>query len=112
MSEHQIDVYQDVKSEWRWRIKTQNGSILADSGEGYHNKADCLHGLYGIFFGAYDDTFLVYYAQWQEIKEAELPNLGGTPMAKLAFDDDIDNSPIQPEFEFDEVKDGPGQSEG
>ncbi len=38
-------VYKDGRSEWRWRLKTQNGNIIADSGEGYRNKADCLHGI-------------------------------------------------------------------
>lgn len=33
--------YEDAKSEWRWRLKSANGNIIADSGEGYENKADC-----------------------------------------------------------------------
>lgn len=31
-------------SEWRWRLKGGNNEIVA-SGEGYHNKADCLHAI-------------------------------------------------------------------
>jgi uncharacterized protein YegP (UPF0339 family) len=39
-------VYLDVNSQWRWRlISSSNGKIISNSGEGYHNKADCLHGL-------------------------------------------------------------------
>lgn len=106
MSEHAIDVYQDAGQEWRWRIKTENGSILADSGEGYKSKVDCLHGLYGIFFGSFDDSFLVYYAEWQEHKDANPPDLGGAPVAKLELDDAIDDTPIVG------GDDGPGQSEG
>src|SRR6185295_14230134 len=34
--------YQDASGEWRWRLKASNGRILADSGEGYKNKQDCL----------------------------------------------------------------------
>jgi uncharacterized protein YegP (UPF0339 family) len=34
--------YQDSKGEWRWRLKSSNGRILADSGEGYKNLTDCL----------------------------------------------------------------------
>lgn len=96
MSEHQIDVYQDVKQEWRWRIKTANGSILADSGEGYKNKADCLHGLYGLFFGSYDDSFLVYYAEWQKAKETGEPVIVEQPAGH-----------VKPNG----VDDGPGQSQ-
>lgn len=40
-----FEVYRDAKSEWRWTLYASNGRKLADSGEGYHNKADCLHGL-------------------------------------------------------------------
>lgn len=38
-------VYKDKKGEWRWRLVAANGNTLADSGEGYRNKADCLHGI-------------------------------------------------------------------
>lgn len=31
--------------EWRWRLKAANGRIIADSGEGYANKADALHAI-------------------------------------------------------------------
>ena len=37
--------YQDVSGEWRWRLRATNNQIIAVSGEGYHNKADCLHGI-------------------------------------------------------------------
>ena len=35
-------VYRDKRKEWRWRLKASNGHILADSGEGYKRKRDCL----------------------------------------------------------------------
>jgi uncharacterized protein YegP (UPF0339 family) len=38
-------VYKDANNEWRWRLKAANGNILADSGEGYSSKADCLAGV-------------------------------------------------------------------
>ena len=28
--------------QWRWRFRAANGKIIANSGEYYHNKADCL----------------------------------------------------------------------
>lgn len=31
--------------DWRWRLRADNGRIIATSGEGYQNKADCLHGI-------------------------------------------------------------------
>ena len=34
-------IYKDASDEWRWRLKSVNGNVLADSGEGYKNKQDC-----------------------------------------------------------------------
>lgn len=39
------EVYQDNAGEWRWRIRATNGEIIADSAEGYVDRADCEHGL-------------------------------------------------------------------
>lgn len=36
--------YKDKANEWRWRVKADNGRVVADSGEGYHNKADAEAG--------------------------------------------------------------------
>lgn len=30
-----------IFQSWRWRLKSPNGKILADSGEGYSTKAGC-----------------------------------------------------------------------
>lgn len=35
------EIYQDKAGEWRWRIRSVNGNILADSSEGYKNQSDC-----------------------------------------------------------------------
>lgn len=40
-----FEVFQDKAGEWRWSLKADNNKIVADSGEGYVNKADCLAGL-------------------------------------------------------------------
>lgn len=40
------EVFKDRAAEWRWRLRADNNKdIIADSGEGYKNKADCLHGI-------------------------------------------------------------------
>lgn len=36
-----IHFYQDKAGEHRWSVYAPNGRIVADSGEGYHNYADC-----------------------------------------------------------------------
>ena len=38
-------VYRDRVGDWRWHLKAANGRIIADSGEGYANRADCLAGI-------------------------------------------------------------------
>lgn len=40
-----FELYEDTNSQWRWRLKAQNGEIIADSAESYHNKADCMNGI-------------------------------------------------------------------
>lgn len=33
-----IEMYEDSAREWRWRMRTPNGRIIADSAEGYSTK--------------------------------------------------------------------------
>ncbi len=35
-------VYRDRLFQWRWRLAAANGQTIADSGEGYMHKSDCL----------------------------------------------------------------------
>ena len=41
----EFELYKDKSGEWRWRLQAANNKIVADSGEGYHNKDDCIHGI-------------------------------------------------------------------
>jgi uncharacterized protein YegP (UPF0339 family) len=34
-------MYKDTANQWRWRLVAANEKIVANSGEGYFNKADC-----------------------------------------------------------------------
>lgn len=38
-------VFADTNGQWRWHLKAANGRIIANSGEGYYNKQDCLHAI-------------------------------------------------------------------
>ncbi len=41
----QFILYKDVAGEWRWHLRAQgNSKIIASSAEGYHNRADAIHG--------------------------------------------------------------------
>jgi len=49
-------VFKDSADEWRWNLHTHNGSIVADSGEGYKNKKDCYAAIDTIKHGVCADT--------------------------------------------------------
>ncbi len=39
-----FELYEDRGGDWRWRLIHENGSILADSGEGYSGRTRCRQG--------------------------------------------------------------------
>ena len=47
-----FEVYLDKAGQWRWRLRHQNGNIIATSGEGYNNKGDCLAGIRSVIENA------------------------------------------------------------
>ena len=51
-SSMKFKVYQDVQKQYRWTLYASNGRKLADSGEGYNNKNDCLSAIQSIKNGA------------------------------------------------------------
>lgn len=38
-------LYKDVAGYWRWTLYASNHKKVADSGEGYWNKTDAVHGI-------------------------------------------------------------------
>jgi uncharacterized protein len=40
-----FELFQDKRGEYRWRLRHQNGQVIADSGESYTTKADALNGI-------------------------------------------------------------------
>lgn len=39
-----IEVYMDAAGEYRWRYRATNGQIMADGGEGYVERRNCVNG--------------------------------------------------------------------
>ena len=37
-----FEIYQDKRSEWRWRLKAGNGELVAISEEGFSSKSNVL----------------------------------------------------------------------
>ncbi len=40
-----FEFYEDKSEQWRWRLKSKNGNIIADSGQGYATRESCLNGI-------------------------------------------------------------------
>ncbi len=40
-----FELYSDKAGEYRWRLKSANGQVIATGGEGYTNKAGALNGI-------------------------------------------------------------------
>lgn len=38
-------MYRDANQQWRWSLYAANGRMIANSGESYFNKNDCLHAI-------------------------------------------------------------------
>ncbi|PSQ45935.1 DUF1508 domain-containing protein [Halobacteriales archaeon SW_7_68_16] len=38
-SQTTFELYEDKAEKWRWRLRHDNGEILADSGEGYSERS-------------------------------------------------------------------------
>ncbi len=41
MRKGKLEIYEDASGDWRWRLKSSNGRIIATSGEGYTRQRDC-----------------------------------------------------------------------
>jgi len=45
-------IYTDIAGFWRWSLLAANGRCIADSGQGYKRKRDCVKGAEKIVEGA------------------------------------------------------------
>jgi uncharacterized protein YegP (UPF0339 family) len=40
-----FEIFQSKNQEYRWRLRADNGRVIADSGEGYTSKSGCENGI-------------------------------------------------------------------
>lgn len=40
-----FELYREASGDWRWRLRTRNGNVIADSAEGYRHRQDCERGI-------------------------------------------------------------------
>ncbi len=38
-------MFRGQNGHWYWHLQSANNEIVAASGQGYHNRDDCLHGI-------------------------------------------------------------------
>jgi hypothetical protein len=50
--------------KWTWVIKVGDDVVASDANQGYENEKDCLHSLFGMFFGTWDESYLDLYEKW------------------------------------------------
>ena len=43
---HTLELYRDRANQWRWTRRASNGRVISDSGEGYVDRSDALHGMH------------------------------------------------------------------
>ena len=48
MSDATFELYEDRAEQWRWRLVHDNGTIIADSGQGYRSKRRARGGIESI----------------------------------------------------------------
>ena len=53
-----FEVYQDKNNEWRFRLKSPNGKIVA-VGESYKSKQQCLKGVYSVIKNSSDSIIII-----------------------------------------------------
>nr|WP_132060049.1 HVO_2922 family protein [Halorussus amylolyticus] len=54
MSKATFELYTDKSDQWRWRLRHDNGNIVADSGEGYASKQKARQGIESVKSNAAD----------------------------------------------------------
>lgn len=72
--------YQDKRGEWRWRLRANNGEIVANSGEGYQTKAGCLKAIKRIRESAPDAEVRIYSGEKEYVVHSEKPDTKTTPV--------------------------------
>ncbi len=51
-----FELYEDSAGDYRWRLRHENGNIIADSGEGYASKQKARQGIESVKTNAQEAT--------------------------------------------------------
>lgn len=58
-----FNIYRDNNSEWRWRLVSRNGRIIADSGEGYKGKSGAIKATRKMLSLLFDESVPIYQVE-------------------------------------------------
>ncbi|MDS0220910.1 DUF1508 domain-containing protein [Haloarcula sp. S1AR25-5A] len=81
-----FEVYEDSAEQYRWRLRHDNGNIIADGGEGYASKQKAKQGLESVKNNA-PGAYVV-----DESKDEEAPSEGGSKATFELFKDSDDKA--------------------
>jgi len=76
-----FELYEDSAGDYRWRLKHQNGNVIADSGEGYASKQKAEQGLDSVVANA-PGAYIV-----DQSKDEEAPDEGGSDATVELYED-------------------------
>lgn len=77
-------IYRDDRGEWRWRLVSRNGNIVANCGEGYRHKGDALRMVAAIREGKTWDAPVVYGETVQHVQYVQQQKYSPAAAAKRA----------------------------
>lgn len=40
-----FEIYRTSNKQWRWRLRASNGKLIANAGESYRRKIDCMRAI-------------------------------------------------------------------
>lgn len=67
-SGNRIETYQTDDGKWAWKILA-NETLLAGC-NGYEDEPSLLDGLFSVFFGSYNESFLAAHKRWTDNQKA------------------------------------------
>lgn len=77
-SGNKVETYIRADGKWGWRIVATHGNlpddiIATDGNQGYESESSLLNGLFSVFFGSYDESFLEAHKRWTQNRKGETP---------------------------------------
>jgi len=97
--------YKDKGDRWRWRLRNDDGKIIAVSGEGFANKEECLDDLQTAKEVSEISEVRVYETEEDFTVIREAPDLDSEPVEEIEPEPEVEPEEIiEPDDEIKETK--------